>query len=195
MARPVYLNEQSTAKSRLKAAFWELLSEMNYSHITVKKLTSKAGVNPNTFYYHYDTMDSLARDAFDDEKLYEIPSIISEMLVQNKTLLLGEALEYLIIEERWKKLRLFVTSDSMLLQQHLYNTLESFWLSLIGTDKEDLSKADFMDLTFMLHGAISIIKMQTEKFDFDFIRSLPERPLGRGIMQTLERLMINYKAL
>ncbi len=193
MARPVYLDEQSTAKSRLKAAFWELLSEMNYSHITVKKLTSKAGVNPNTFYYHYDTMDSLAKDAFDDVKLHEIPSIIREKLMQNETFSISDALEYVIIEERWKKLRLFIASDSVLLQQHLYNALESFWLSLIGTDKEALSKADLMDLTFMLHGAVSIIKMQAEQFDLDFIRMLPERPLGRGIMQTLENLLIKYQ--
>lgn len=189
MARPVYSDERSTAKSRLKAAFWKLLSEVNYSQITVKKLTSTAGVNPNTFYYHYDTLDSLAKDAFDDEKLHEIPSIILEKLIHDETFSINDALEYVIIGERWTKLRLFVTSDSMLLQQHLYDTLESFWLSLIGTDKESLSKADLIDLTFILHGAVSIIKMQTEQFDLDFIRSLPERPLGRGIMQTLKQLI------
>lgn len=142
MARPKYLNDEPTAKSKLKAAFWELLSEMNYSHITVKKLTSRAQLNPNTFYYHYDTMDTLAMDAFNDEKLYEIPIIIRDELVRGESFSFDDALEYTMIEDRWKKLRLFVTSDSAVLQQHLYYALESFWLSLIGIDKKDLSKAD-----------------------------------------------------
>ena len=76
MARPAYDNSQLTAKARLKESFWKLLSETNYSHITVKKLSALAQVNPNTFYYHYNTMDDLALDALNDEKLYEIPSII-----------------------------------------------------------------------------------------------------------------------
>ena len=193
MARPVYSDEHSTAKSRLKASFWELLSEMSYSRITVKKLASRANVNPNTFYYHYDTMDSLAKDAFDDVKLHEIPTIIREQLVHDEAFSFSDALEYIIIEDRWKKLRLFITSDSTLLQQHLFNALESFWLSLIGADEGSLSKADHMDLTFILHGAISIMKLQTEQFDLDFIRSLPERPLGQGIMETLERLLMTYQ--
>lgn len=195
MARPKYLNEASTARSKLKAAFWELLSEMDYNHITVKKLTSRARVNPNTFYYHYDTMDSLARDAFNDEKLYEIPTIIHEELVQGEAFSFSDALEYVFVEERWKRLRLFVTSDSALLHQLLYDAMESFWLSLIGAEKDALSKADYLDLTFILNGALSIIKLQSERFDIDFIRTLPERALGQGIMQTLERLMANYKGV
>ena len=193
MARPVYINDKSTAKARLKSAFWELLSETNYSHITVKKLANKAQVNPNTFYYHYDTMSSLALDALNDEKLYEIPSIINETLKKEREFSFSEAIEYVILEDRWKKLRLFVHSDSTLLQQHLYHTMESFWLSMIGVDKKDLSKADYLDLTFILHGAISIIKMQTEQFDVNFIKSMPERALGRGIMQTLKYLLLKYQ--
>ena len=193
MARPKYQSEDSTAKSKMKAAFWELLSEMNYSHITVKKLTSRAQLNPNTFYYHYDTMSALALDAFNDEKLYEIPTIIHARLVQDEPFSFSDALGYVLIEERWKKLRLFVASDSTVLQQYIYDAMESFWLSLIGVEKNDLSKLDYLDLTFILNGAMSIIKMQDEHFDIDFIKHLPERALGKGIMQTLERLLINYQ--
>lgn len=192
MARPKYLNEETTAKAKLKASFWEMLYEMDYNHITVRKLAVRAKVNPNTFYYHYDTMDSLAKDAFNDEKLYEIPAIIREELIQGESFPFSDALQYVLIEERWKKIRLFVKSDSALLQSLLYDALESFWLSLIGAKKESLSKADYLDLTFILNGALSIIRLQAEQFDIDFIKSLPERPLGRGIMQTLEHLLVRY---
>lgn len=36
MARPAYRNDQVTAKEQLKKSFWKLLSETDYSRITVK---------------------------------------------------------------------------------------------------------------------------------------------------------------
>lgn len=194
MARPAYDNSQLTAKARLKESFWKLLSETNYSHITVKKLSALAQVNPNTFYYHYNTMDDLALDALNDEKLYEIPSIIRTKILSDNQISLGEALEYIVINERWKRIRLFIISDSTILQQHFYNTMEQFWLSLIDVPKENLSEADYLDFTFILHGAISIIKMQTEHYNLDFLKSLPNRALGQGIIRTLENLIIKYHA-
>lgn len=194
MARPSYNNAQPTAQKRLKDAFWKLLSESNYSHITVKKLSTYAQVNPNTFYYHYNSMDDLALDALNDEKLYEIPSIIRAKILTKNQISLGEALEYIAIGERWQKIRLFITSDSTILHQHFYNTMEQFWLSLIGVSKEKLSAADYLDLTFILHGAMSIINIQTEQYDFDFIKSLPDRALGQGIIQTLENLILKYQS-
>ena len=194
MARPAYDNSQLTAKARLKESFWKLLSETNYSHITVKKLSALAQVNPNTFYYHYNTMDDLALDALNDEKLYEIPSIIRTKILSDNQISLGEALEYIVINERWKRIRLFIISDSTILQQHFYNTMEQFWLSLIGVPKENLSEADYLDFTFILHGAISIIKMQTEHYNLDFLKSLPNRAVGQGIIRTLENLIIKYHA-
>ena len=194
MARPAYDNSQLTAKARLKESFWKLLSETNYSHFTVKKLSALAQVNPNTFYYHYNTMDDLALDALNDEKLYEITSIIRTKILSDNQISLGEALEYIVINERWKRIRLFIISDSTILQQHFYNTMEQFWLSLIGVPKENLSEADYLDFTFILHGAISIIKMQTEHYNLDFLKSLPNRALGQGIIRTLENLIIKYHA-
>ena len=194
MARPSYDKDQPTAKSRLKEAFWKLLAENRYSQITVKKLSRSAQVNPNTFYYHYASMDDLAFDALNDEKLFEIPSIIRTGILSEVQLSLNEALEYIVIGERWKKIRLFITSDSTVLHQLFYDTMEQFWLSIIGVHRENLSKADALDLTFILHGAVSVIQRQTEQYSLDFIKSLPDRALGQGIMQTLENLIIKYQA-
>lgn len=193
MARPSYKNTQPTAKTRLKDAFWKLLSETNYSHITVKKLSTLAQVNPNTFYYHYVSMDALALDALNDEKLYEIPSVIRTKILSGNHISLSEALKYIVIDERWKKIRLFITSDSTILHQHFYDTMEQFWLSLIGVHKENLSETEYLDFTFILHGAMSIINMQTEQYNLNFIKYLPDRALGQGILQTLENLMTKYQ--
>ena len=70
--------------------------------------------------------------------------------------------------------------------------MEQFWLSLIGVHKEDLAETDYLDFTFILHGAMAIIDRQTERYSLDFIQSLPDRALGQGIIQTLENLTVKY---
>ena len=195
MARPVYCKDQLTAKSRLKEAFWLLLSTTSYSQITVKKLSAIAKVNPNTFYYHYRSMDDLALDALNDEKLYEIPLLISDAILIKNQFALTKALEYITIGERWKRIRLFINSDSTVLRQHFYDTMEQFWLSLIGVSKEEMTETEYLDFSFILHGAMAIIERQKEQYNLDFIESLPERALGQGILQTLENLIIKYKKM
>ena len=61
---------------------------------------------------------------------------------------------------------------------------------MIGIQKEALSGEDILDLSFILHGAMAIIEQQKEQYSFDFINALPDRPLGQGILQTLETLVI-----
>ena len=193
MARTAYSTDQPLANTRLKEAFWQLLAAFSYSQITVKRLCAAAQVNPNTFYYHYGSMDDLALDALNDEKLYEIPSLISDRTLTQDQKALSDALEFIAIGERWQRIRLFITSDSTVLRQHFYDTLERFWLSLIGVQKEELAEADYLDLSFILHGAMAIIDRQTEQYSLGFIKSLPERALGQGIIRTLENLMMKYK--
>lgn len=50
--------EQST-KDLLIQTFWHLLEEKPYSKITVNEIASTAGVNRNTFYYHFQDIPDL----------------------------------------------------------------------------------------------------------------------------------------
>lgn len=63
MARPRKDAEDPGAQERMRIAFWELLGQMPFDRITVKGLAQAAGVQRNTFYYHYRGMDELAKDA------------------------------------------------------------------------------------------------------------------------------------
>lgn len=187
MARPAYRGGEPTARERLRGAFWELLSREGYGRITVKALASQAGVNPNTFYYHYGSMEDLARDALDAEKLSEIPEAIRDSSTPGG-LPLAEALSYVAVGGRWRRIRQFVASDSPVLRRLFYEALEDFWLSLLGVGREDLSDGDALDLAFMLNGAMGVIALQGDDYDMGYLRSLADRPLGRGLIETLARL-------
>lgn len=193
MARPAYRDGQLTAKERLRKGFWDLLAQGSYGHITVKAVSHAAGVNPNSFYYHYANMEELAKDALDAEKLFEIPSAIRNNLSSSEQLPLGEALAYVAVGDRWKKIRLFVTSDSPVLHRLFYDVFEEFWLSLINVRKEDLSKEDAYDLAFLLHGATSVIALQSEDYDMSYVATFQDRPLGKGAMDTIGHLVEKYR--
>ena len=192
MARPAYRGDEPTARGRMREAFWELLERGGFGHIIVKTLASQAGVNPNTFYYHYSSMEDLARDALDAEKLHEIPEAIRDSAKPGGTPL-QEALAYVAVGHRWRRIRLFLTSDSPGLRRLFYDAFESLWLSLIGVDKDDLSIEDALDLAFMLNGAMGVIAMQGDDYDMGYLRTLSERPLGRGLIETVERLAEKYR--
>ena len=54
-------------KKLIKDTFVELLEERPLSQITVKDIVSKAGINRNSFYYHYDDLPSLIESIVMDE--------------------------------------------------------------------------------------------------------------------------------
>lgn len=57
MPRPHYKKGDDTARDKLEAAFWDALAEGPYEGISVVGLCRAAGVNKNTFYYHFDNID------------------------------------------------------------------------------------------------------------------------------------------
>lgn len=47
----------------MENSFWKLLSERDYGKVTVTDIVDLAGVNRNSFYYHYCKLDNLAESA------------------------------------------------------------------------------------------------------------------------------------
>ena len=56
MPRPRHDSEVLPAKERLENAFWELLADRDYRKITVTDVVREAGVNRNSFYYHFSSL-------------------------------------------------------------------------------------------------------------------------------------------
>ncbi|MCH9276894.1 TetR/AcrR family transcriptional regulator [Bifidobacterium amazonense] len=63
MPRPRRDSEILPAKDRMENAFWELLANREYHKITVTDVVREAGVNRNSFYYHYSGLPELADSA------------------------------------------------------------------------------------------------------------------------------------
>lgn len=63
MPRPRRDSEILPAKERIENAFWDLLADREYHKITVTDIVHEAGVNRNSFYYHYSSLPELADSA------------------------------------------------------------------------------------------------------------------------------------
>ncbi|MBW3080249.1 TetR/AcrR family transcriptional regulator [Bifidobacterium saguinibicoloris] len=60
MPRPRRDSTIPPAKERMESAFWKLLGEREYRHITVTDIVRDAQVNRNSFYYHFSGLPELA---------------------------------------------------------------------------------------------------------------------------------------
>lgn len=60
MPRPRHDSDIPPATQRIIDAFWRLLSRTEYHNITVTDIVQEAGVNRNSFYYHFSKLSELA---------------------------------------------------------------------------------------------------------------------------------------
>lgn len=65
MARPRYEAGDASARDRIIDAFWKALAETPFSKLSALGIARAAGVNKNTFYYHFADIDALAEQAID----------------------------------------------------------------------------------------------------------------------------------
>ncbi|NMM94513.1 TetR/AcrR family transcriptional regulator [Bifidobacterium oedipodis] len=63
MPRPRHDSEILPARERMENAFWELLADRDWRKITVTDIVHEAGVNRNSFYYHFSGLPELADSA------------------------------------------------------------------------------------------------------------------------------------
>ena len=64
MARPKKDSASPGAKDRMIDAFWRALETYGIDEVTVSMITSNADCNRGSFYYHFNSLQELARAAF-----------------------------------------------------------------------------------------------------------------------------------
>ena len=53
-------------KQAIKHAFWKLLEEYPLKHISVRAIVEECGINRNSFYYHFQDIQSLIEESVTD---------------------------------------------------------------------------------------------------------------------------------
>lgn len=167
MPRPRRDSEILPATARMENAFWELLRSQEYRRITVTDIVREAGVNRNSFYYHYSGLPELADAAILHEvehtPLVEIPAPHEENLKHQWGTRAKELLDTPEQRQRLDRLALLAGPHS---SPELLDSLCDFGrltlTSMLQLDPEHLDlKTDLM-LDFAVGGLLAVLRRWPE---------------------------------
>jgi AcrR family transcriptional regulator len=184
MGRPKNDSNEKTATERMTEAFWEMLSKESYPNITVRGISSRAKVNHNTFYRHFENVDDMAKKAFEDIILTEIPAAL--LSGNGATMSAAQMLSDISAEQRLSidKARLFATSGSSYLTGILRSALRETWLKEAGLRELDLTEGERIDLTIIFGGVVAALGELSFPSGLAVLSQMSDRPLGQGIRDT-----------
>lgn len=163
----------------LHDAFWKLLEQRPYGSVNVRDVARVAGVNKNTFYYHYHHLDELAADAIAEALPYEfsaavlkrllvfdevtspdhIPSLPSEGISNAmKAISKHSAVSSEEFSQKLARLQLLAgPHGSPALQVLLKDTMVNAWCELLGLDRTQFGDESLLAVDFLYGGILGIL--------------------------------------
>ena len=159
MARPRYERDDDTALDKLAEAFWNCLREDSYHKISVASLVRRAGVNRNTFYYHYEGIDDMARSLVRQQALDpSLPEIFLSQFEGDDELLPFDLVKQEKYRVRFERIFLIAGDNSSPeLQKILKDAVLDLWCSALGIKLEELDLVAHLQIEFMLGGIFALM--------------------------------------
>ncbi len=155
MARPKANQPGPSAKERLEQAFWDSLHEMPYDALTVSGISKRAKVNHNTFYYYYENIDDMAKQAFkndlqddalffillifnqaDKAQLENFDVIFANPLIRERMQKAADAEEIWqdALSKRFTKIYAYLTNGSTYLIDLFKSSIIQLWVNYFNID-------------------------------------------------------------
>jgi len=187
MPRPRKGDPTSAAPTKIEAAFWELLEEVGYAEITVRRVSQTSGTNRNSFYYHYDGLEDLARKAFLDNASGAHPFISSLIAgFQDNGAQLGRPDDETIGHAR--RVMLCARSESPFLRRLVSELLRDAWFDELGIDTVLLSEIDRVQIEFIFAGLIAVLGCAQTAESPLVVAKLASTRLGKASIAALREI-------
>lgn len=187
MARPRKDQAGPDARTRIIDAFWGMLADGPYERITVRGLASRARVNHNTIYRHFDSIDHVARTAI--EEVYSIEAAMQVIaLFAHPELLDTELLSAQGLDKRFNKVLLAMRSDSPMLVSTIRESIKTCWMQIVGFSWDELPEGKKLELSFILGGVTSMLGTFQNVDDILSVKVLVSSRIGNAARQTLAEL-------
>lgn len=190
MGRP-RKEEEGKARQALMDAFWELLAEDDYAQLSIRALSKRAHVNHNTFYRYFESIDDLAKKAFEEVVPKHAPEILRKA-VTLEDINPFVFFNYAMFRDYSHFARLFIMSDSLYLNQVMQDTIKRIWLDYLNVQERDLTEEERIAVSFVLGGLISA--MRECEVDPHFARSEVLQPLFSAVVNTMLAIGKNHHA-
>lgn len=183
MARPKKNAHEPSAQDRIAAAFWHQLSVMPFSQMTARGIATEAGVNHNTFYRHFDSIEDLAKRLFDASIFSALPSAL--LAARGADEVAAAVAASRIGPTDMTKAALYARSGSNLLIGLVRDALERAWLDAVGVEEDSLNDGQRADLSIIFGGIVAAMADARIKPSPEVFAGVMSRPLGEGMRATL----------
>lgn len=186
--------EGPPANERLERVFFEQLKTTPFSKMTVSGIVKAAGVNRNSFYYHFTDLDDLAESAVAHLLVTDIPRLIAEGF-SVESAQVSSAIEQAIRDKTFSRLITVVGPHSTdKLKAMLKATIVDSWLAVYGLEEDDLDDNAWVTMRFVLGGmfeVLSTVELNDLKSAMVSIRKAPIRELAsRMLADTLREVAV-----
>lgn len=159
MGRPRYERGAVDARGKLAGAFWELLAERPFDEVSVLDVVRRAGVNKNTFYYHFANIDEMAAD------------IVGESLDTGAFARMVESIDAFRpdgvgrddarLNQTFERLGLIAGNHSSpMLRDLLKEAISRAWCDRYGINLNAATPEDQVSFEFILGGVLAVIGMR-----------------------------------
>ena len=189
MARPRNDAEGKAAKERMEDAFWAMLAEMPYQEMTMSRLAKRAGVNHNTFYYHFASLDDMAIELLERNLDEYLPIQIMAGFMQSD-FDIAQIFAKPGMGLRFERVCLVAgPHGASWMVESLKAAVVDLWLSMANLKAEDLSEQERMELAFVLGGIISVLGSGLVHSPIGSFAAVAEGPLGHAAFETMQRIL------
>ena len=187
MARPRKDQVQPDARTRIINAFWDMLAEGPFDSITVKGLASRAQVNHNTIYRHFDSLGHVAKSAVSE--VYSLEAARQVLtLFAHPGLIDVERIVEQGLDERFNKVILAMRSGSPMLVETIQDSIKECWMQITGTSWDSLPDETKLELSFILGGITSMLRSFNRIEDFVAAKAIATSRIGIAARKTLAEL-------
>lgn len=156
VARPRSDQVGPSARARIEASFWDLLAEDATRAVTVRRVVDHAGINHNTFYYHFDNVEDLARKSFGESAAKGVLNVLPLMMAKGSfdpDLLVGNE----SLRVGYGRARSLVRSGSPLFVGIVQRELAYQIEKRIGVGWDDLTDSERARVVFLWGGLSSLV--------------------------------------
>ncbi|MGO1183877.1 MAG: TetR/AcrR family transcriptional regulator [Micrococcaceae bacterium] len=156
MGRPRQ-DQGPSAVQRLEAAFFNELRQTPYPGITISAIVRAAGVNRNSFYYHYSDLGDLAHSAVTHLMVSGVPRLIAEGFSigsQEVDRLIDEGAN----DENFARMVIVAGPHSTAeLREILKGALVDIWAAAFDLDLDTLTPEARSTVQFVLGGLLELL--------------------------------------
>ena len=185
--RPRKDDPQSAAPAKIEATFWRLLEEVGYSEITVRRISQTAGTNRNSFYYHYDSLEDLARKAFLNNAEGARP-LISSLIAGLRGSVEAAAHQGNGLVAHAERVMLCARSESPFLKHMVNELLRNAWFDELGIDGTRLSEDDWAQVEFIFAGLVAVLGSNAVAKSPIIMTHLAEGRVGQACITALRQI-------